>query len=49
MRLRSDLLYNIHDIMNKNGFVNVTVPMLTSTDCEGGCQIFQVEVKIKFI
>jgi len=45
MRLRSDLLYHIHDIMTKNGFVNVSVPVLTGSECEGGCQVFQVEVK----
>jgi asparaginyl-tRNA synthetase len=28
--------------MNHNGFVNITTPIITSNDCEGGSQVFEV-------
>ena len=44
MRLRSDLNYEIHSLMKEIGFFNVTTPILTKNECEGGSKPFVVRV-----
>lgn len=42
MRARSRLTWSIHDYFDRNGFVQVHTPVITSNNCEGGCETFQV-------
>ena len=41
-RVRSELAFAIHKFFNENGFVYVHTPILTSSDCEGGSDLFRV-------
>ena len=41
-RVRSVTSYAIHKFFNERGFVYVHTPILTSSDCEGAGQMFQV-------
>ena len=41
-RVRSELAFPIHKFFNENGFVYVHTPILTSSDCEGGSDLFRV-------
>lgn len=43
-RLRSELLNAIHIFMKQHEFVNVTCPVITGNDCEGGGKVFTVAV-----
>jgi len=40
--VRSLLSFAIHDFLNKNGFIWVHTPVITSSDCEGAGEMFQV-------
>ena len=42
MRLRSELTWNVHEYFARNGFTHVHTPIITSNNCEGGCETFQV-------
>lgn len=37
--------YCIIYIFQKNGFVQIHTPVITSNDCEGAGELFQVEVR----
>lgn len=41
-RVRSECAFAIHKFFNQNGFVYAHTPILTSSDCEGGSQLFRV-------
>ena len=41
-RLRSVLAYAIHQYFQERGFVYVNTPIITSSDCEGAGEIFQL-------
>lgn len=41
-RLRSALSYAVHSFFNERGFVYVHSPILTTSDCEGAGEMFQV-------
>ena len=41
-RIRSECAFAIHKFFNENGFVYAHTPILTSSDCEGGSQLFRV-------
>ncbi|XP_075241124.1 asparaginyl-tRNA synthetase-like isoform X2 [Convolutriloba macropyga] len=42
MRLRDAAEFSFHDFYRKNGFVKVTTPIITSNDCEGAGECFNV-------
>ncbi len=41
-RVRSTIAYAIHDFFQKNGFYYIHTPIITTSDCEGAGQMFQV-------
>lgn len=41
-RIRSECAFSIHKFFNENGFVYIHTPILTSSDCEGGSDLFRV-------
>jgi len=41
-RLRSELAFAIHKFFNERGFVNVHTPIISTSDCEGAGEMFQV-------
>ncbi|RLV92939.1 Asparagine--tRNA ligase mitochondrial [Spathaspora sp. JA1] len=43
LRLRSFVETKFMEFFNKNGFVKVTPPIITSSDCEGAGEVFKVE------
>lgn len=42
LRFRSELTMSIHEFFHRNKFTQVHTPLLTSNNCEGGCETFQV-------
>ena len=42
MRVRSTLAYAVHSFFQENGFVYVNTPLITTSDCEGAGETFQV-------
>ena len=44
-RVRSKLVVFLHDHLQKNAYLNVTTPIITRNDCEGGGEAFQVVLK----
>ena len=42
LRLRSQMSYAIHEYFHKKGFVYLNTPLITTSDCEGAGQMFQV-------
>ena len=42
MRVRSRLAYAIHQFFNDRGFVYLNTPIITTSDCEGAGEMFQV-------
>ena len=42
MRVRSRLAYAIHLLINDRGFVYLNTPIITTSDCEGAGEMFQV-------
>lgn len=42
LRLRSQMAYAIHEYFHKKGFVYINTPLITTSDCEGAGQMFQV-------
>ncbi|KAI3843362.1 hypothetical protein MKX03_030463 [Papaver bracteatum] len=41
-RIRNALSYATHTFFQKHGFLNVQTPIITTTDCEGAGEMFQV-------
>ena len=41
-RIRSKLLIYLHDYLQSNGYLNITTPLITLNDCEGGGEAFRV-------
>lgn len=41
-RVRSESSFAIHEYFHNKGFVHVHTPLLTSSDCEGGSELFRV-------
>lgn len=42
LRLRNNAIMAIHDFFQSKGFIQVHTPVLTSNDCEGAGELFQV-------
>lgn len=42
LRVRSAANYSVHNYFQNENYINVTAPILTSNDCEGAGEIFQV-------
>ncbi|XP_034024363.1 probable asparagine--tRNA ligase, mitochondrial [Thalassophryne amazonica] len=43
LRIRSEATAAIHSYFKENGFVHIHTPVITSNDCEGAGELFQVE------
>lgn len=43
LRIRSEATAAIHSYFKDNGFVEINTPIITSNDCEGAGELFQVE------
>ncbi|XP_070761554.1 asparaginyl-tRNA synthetase isoform X2 [Enoplosus armatus] len=43
LRIRSEATRAIHSYFKENGFVHIHTPVITSNDCEGAGELFQVE------
>lgn len=43
LRIRSEATAAIHSYFKENGFVQIHTPVITSNDCEGAGELFQVE------
>ncbi|KAG7479177.1 putative asparagine-tRNA ligase, mitochondrial [Solea senegalensis] len=43
LRIRSEATAAIHSYFKENGFVHIHTPIITSNDCEGAGELFQVE------
>ena len=41
-RIRGKLLVRAHEYLQSNGYLNITTPIITMNDCEGGGEAFQV-------
>ncbi|ODV63326.1 asparagine--tRNA ligase SLM5 [Ascoidea rubescens DSM 1968] len=42
-RLRSALDYRLHEFFQKENFIKTNPPLITTSNCEGGSEIFQIE------
>ncbi|NWY26036.1 SYNM protein, partial [Pheucticus melanocephalus] len=47
LRIRSEATACIHSFFQDNGYVHIHTPIITSNDCEGAGELFQIEVKEK--
>ncbi|NWT67482.1 SYNM protein, partial [Prunella himalayana] len=47
LRIRSEATAGIHSFFQDNGYVHIHTPIITSNDCEGAGELFQIEVKAK--
>ncbi|NWZ90280.1 SYNM protein, partial [Nesospiza acunhae] len=47
LRIRSEATASVHSFFQDNGYVHIHTPIITSNDCEGAGELFQVEVKEK--
>ncbi|KAF7665124.1 hypothetical protein LDENG_00153770 [Lucifuga dentata] len=43
LRIRSEAAAAIHSYFKENGFIQIHTPVITSNDCEGAGELFQVE------
>ncbi|KAM8975058.1 asparaginyl-tRNA synthetase [Pelodytes ibericus] len=43
LRVRSQVTAAIHDFFQSNGYVHIHTPIITSNDCEGAGELFQVQ------
>lgn len=43
LRIRSEATAAIHSYFKENGFVQIHTPIITSNDCEGAGELFQIE------
>ncbi len=41
-RMANNLAYATHDFFNKQGFLYIRTPLITTSDCEGAGEMFQV-------
>ncbi|NXF45287.1 SYNM protein, partial [Oceanites oceanicus] len=44
LRIRSEATAAIHAFFQNNGYVHIHTPIITSNDCEGAGELFQIEV-----
>uniref|UniRef100_A0A8C9L636 Asparaginyl-tRNA synthetase 2, mitochondrial n=1 Tax=Serinus canaria TaxID=9135 RepID=A0A8C9L636_SERCA len=44
LRIRSEATASIHSFFQDNGYVHIHTPIITSNDCEGAGELFQIEV-----
>lgn len=42
MRVRNTLAFGVHEFFQKNGFAYVNTPLISTSDCEGAGEMFQV-------
>lgn len=42
MKFRSELVFNIHKYFHEFKFTQIQTPVITSNNCEGGCETFEV-------
>jgi asparaginyl-tRNA synthetase len=42
MRVRNTLAFGVHEFFQQNGFVYVNTPLISTSDCEGAGEMFQV-------
>ncbi|NXI32452.1 SYNM protein, partial [Sterrhoptilus dennistouni] len=47
LRIRSEATAGIYSFFQDNGYVHIHTPIITSNDCEGAGELFQIEVKAK--
>lgn len=47
LRVRSEMMNAIHIFMKQQDFINVTTPLITSNDCEGGGEVFKLTVILR--
>ncbi|XP_060032659.1 probable asparagine--tRNA ligase, mitochondrial isoform X2 [Erinaceus europaeus] len=47
LRIRSEATAAIHSFFKESGFVHIHTPIITSNDCEGAGEIFQIEPSSK--
>ncbi|XP_014731208.1 PREDICTED: probable asparagine--tRNA ligase, mitochondrial isoform X2 [Sturnus vulgaris] len=43
LRIRSEATAGIHSFFQNNGYVHIHTPIITSNDCEGAGELFQIE------
>ncbi|XP_071289019.1 asparaginyl-tRNA synthetase isoform X2 [Agelaius tricolor] len=43
LRIRSEATASIHSFFQDNGYVHIHTPVITSNDCEGAGELFQIE------
>ncbi|XP_077422099.1 asparaginyl-tRNA synthetase [Vanacampus margaritifer] len=43
LRIRSEATSAVHSYFKENGFVHIHTPIITSNDCEGAGELFQIE------
>ncbi|NXY15615.1 SYNM protein, partial [Atrichornis clamosus] len=46
LRIRSEATASIHSFFQDNGYVHIHTPIITSNDCEGAGELFQIEVSL---
>lgn len=46
LRVRNALSSSIHDFFQRNGFLHMHTPILTSNDCEGAGELFRVDAPL---
>ncbi|NWW96078.1 SYNM protein, partial [Rhynochetos jubatus] len=44
LRIRSEATAAIHSFFQDNGYIHIHTPIITSNDCEGAGELFQIEV-----
>ncbi|XP_019385964.1 PREDICTED: probable asparagine--tRNA ligase, mitochondrial [Crocodylus porosus] len=47
LRVRSEATAAIHSFFQENGYVHIHTPVITSNDCEGGGELFQIKTANK--
>ncbi|XP_018421217.1 PREDICTED: probable asparagine--tRNA ligase, mitochondrial [Nanorana parkeri] len=47
LRIRSEATAAIHEYFKSNGFIHIHTPIITSNDCEGAGELFQVQAGSK--
>ena len=46
-RVRNAAMVGIHDFFQSEGFIHVHTPVITSNDCEGAGELFEVKVRTR--
>lgn len=44
-KIRSEATYAVHKFFEQEGFIHVHTPILTTSDCEGGCELYKVSTQ----